>query len=133
MINLKSGVGQENLRAAFYRFVDQWLHRSIEATGIVIVARTAGDGYDVLYQSRWSARSTWPVAFAAQVAGSVIIDGFAAEPLRSGGRHVGGLLVARPNAEYDAKQLAQIRDAAEIAAAIVAALPATPGDQRQEV
>ena len=126
--------GHEGLKAAFYRFLDQWLHKTIESTGIVVVARSGEDGYDVLYQSRWSARSTWPVAYAAQVQGSVIIDGFAVEPMHVGGERVGALVVARPGSQFERKHIEQIRDVAELAAPVVGVLPAAAArDERQVV
>ena len=133
MIATNASTSQEGLRAAFYRFLDQWLHKTIESTGIVVVARCGDDGYDVIYQSRWSARATWPVAYAAQVGAGVIVDGFAVEPMRVDGERVGAIVVARPGSQFDRKHIEQIRDVAELAASVVGDLAAPARDERQVV
>jgi hypothetical protein len=130
MIQRPTTSSKEGLLAAFFRFLDVWLHKSIESTGIVIVARSGDQTHDIVYQSRWSAGATWPVALAAQVPGGVIIEGYAAEPMWSGGRHLGALLVSRPDSYYASGHLAQIREAAELAASVIGSLPAPAADQR---
>src|SRR5215472_7473173 len=124
----------DSLRTAFYRFLDQWLHKSIESAGIVIVTRSERAGFEVLYQSRWSARSTWPVAVAAESQYGAIVDGYAVEPLRQSSERLGALLVSRPGSAYTVWQLEQIREAADMAAAVIGSLsPAPAGHEREKV